>query len=748
MKYVVICISLFFSFLSSAQSKNNADTVIDTLTQKKLAKVTSLNEVIIKGKKPVVGFKIDRQVYVASQFNTAISGTGVDIVRNLPSVSVNGQGEIALRGSTSFLVLLNGKPTQGDPSFVLSQLAAASIESIELITSPSAVYDADGKAGIINIITKTGTQDGWMIQTNAMFGSKPIHNFDNKRNTDPQRYNFDVSTSYRKNKWDISGGLNFLRNDISGFREGDVYTINNNLKTSFPSMGERSFQRYNYGARVAVNYQLDKSNAISAGLYVGKKFQSRVADLIYSNTKENLIDGTSQNYTYFNQNTQEKEGVFTLANLDFSHEFINKSKINFSALFERAALSGNTYNLNIPFRGSKDTLQYTYNPNTNPLNAFRIKTDYSNKIGSGNFQMGYQYRYDTQNGVFTYLTKIIGTPFYSTDTDFSSQVKALNKIHATYVQYSGSSDKLNYSTGLRLEQSQRNLSFSNNNDQKSISLINFFPTAQLRYKAWDKETIKIGYSRRIRRTNNYELNPFPEREHSETLEQGDPALLPELIGNFEVGLEKILRKGNFFATAYYQNIENPIQRVNRVFNDTILIRAFTNAGKAKQIGLETNLSWQVTQFWQTVIGGNVYKYDIKGAIFDGVIAIKNDSWVYSINSSQSFALPKNWSLQLSVNYLSARATAQGEDGFFLTPHFTVKKTSSDAKWSFQFQWLNMDAGMKIANRQRITTQGSNFYSTTNYIYEPDQLQFSISYNLTKKNRKIALPSSEIGEKEF
>ena len=122
--------------------------------------------------------------------------------------------------------------------------------------------------------------------------------------------------------------------------------------------------------------------------------------------------------------------------------------------------------------------------------------------------------------------------------------------------------------------------------------------------------------------------------------------------------------------------------------------------------------------------------------------------MHSINSSQSFTLPKSWLLQLSVNYLSVRATAQGEDSFFLTPHFTVKKSSNDKRWGFQFQWLNMDAGMKIANRQRITTHGSDFYSTTNYIYEPDQLQFSVSYNLIKKNRKITLPASEMGEKEF
>jgi len=111
-------------------------------------------------------------------------------------------------------------------------------------------------------------------------------------------------------------------------------------------------------------------------------------------------------------------------------------------------------------------------------------------------------------------------------------------------------------------------------------------------------------------------------------------------------------------------------------------------------------------------------------------------------------LKANWQLQFSVNYLSLRATAQGEDGAFFTPNFSVKKTSKDNRWNFQAQWLFMDAGLGISNIQRITTRGSNFYTTTNYVYEPDQVQLSVGFNLIKKNRKISLPQSEMAEKEF
>jgi hypothetical protein len=708
--------------------------------------VVSLSDIIIEGKKAPVNFKVDRQVYNASQFSNATNGNATDLVKNLPSVSVNGLGEISLRGSTSFLVLINGKPTQGDVVFILGQLPAASIENIEIISSPGASFDADGKAGIINIVTKSNIQDGWMIQTSAMTGTPPLNDYNNDRN--PTRFNVDLNAGYKKNKLEFNVGFNHLRNDISGFREGDVYTIIDNIKTSFPSNGERSFKKYNYGIRLGINYQINKSTSISSGYYSGKKYQSRIANLQYQLTRENLITLEQNSLSYWNENDQQKQGKFTLANVDVNKLLSKDAKINFSILFEGANLYGNTFNNNLKSKHSNDTLQYTINPYSNPLNALRLKTDFSKKLSNANIQIGYQFRYDTQNGNFNYKTNILGSSEFKTDSLFSSGVKATNQIHAGYVQYFGGVKKINYNAGIRMELTNRNLFFSNQNKSTNLQLINLFPSVQMRYQAFEKTTFKIGYNRRIKRTNNYELNPFPEREHAETLEQGDPNLLPELISNCEIGVEKTIRRGNFFATIYYQTTRNPIQRVNKIFNDSILVRAFTNAGISTQLGFETNVNLKINPIWSLILGGNIYQYQINGNIFNNSISIQNSSWVYSLNTTQNFSLPKLWSVQLSVNYLSNRATAQGKDSRFLTPHLSIKKTTSDKRWSFQLQWLNIDAGMQQSNRQRITTFGKDFYTTTNYIYETDQIQFSASFNLSKRNRKIVLPTSEIGEKEF
>ena len=708
----------------------------------------SLTEVMVLGKKSPINLKVDRQVFSAGQFANAANGNGIDLIKNLPAVSVNGLGEISLRGSSSFQVMINGKPSAGDPSYILAQLSAASIENIEVITSPGATYDADGKSGIINVVTKTALEQGWMVQSSVMYGTKPFNNFDNKRYEEPQRGSVDVTAGYRKNKWDLNIGFNYLRNDISGYREGDVNTTINGVFTSFPSNGERSFKKYNSGGRIAIGHDTKLGNRWEAGVYIGNRFQSRVADLLYNIKHRVIATGVITSFDYFNENTQDKEALFSLANVGYDHKLSGKAKINFSLQYEGANLTGLTINKNFNNIGRAVLFQQTNNPSSNPLNAIRFKTDYTFKNNTSTINMGYQFRNDKQDGNFEYAYKNMGMPQFIIDPLFSSNLKVNNNIHAGYIQYSEKQNKLFKQIGLRAEHLVRTLTFSNNNKQNDLILPSLFPSFIFRYDAKDKLVLKTSYTRRVKRTNNFELNPLPEREHAETLEQGDPNLLPELTGALEMGLEKSWQKGNLNFTIYRQDIKNPIQRVNKVYNDTILNRVFTNASKALQIGMEVNLTNSITPYWQSMISGNLYRYKIDGTIFDGAVIVSNASIIYSINSTQSIKIQKGLALQLSINYLSNRITAQGEDGAFVTPHLSLKKTTQDQRWTFQMQWLNIDMGSKIANRQRITTRGSNFYTTTNYIYETDQLQFSLSFNMSKRNRKIILPVSDIAEKEF
>ena len=709
----------------------------------------TMNEVVVKGRQANATNKIDKQVYRAGQFETAKGGSAIDLVKNLPAVSVNSQGEISLRGSESFMVLINGKPVITDAQTVLSQLPANAIENIEVVTSPSAKYDPDGRGGILNIITKKGTTDGFTLAVNAQGGLPTTTDYGNNRK--PSRYSGDATLNYRKGKWDISLGGNYNRNDNAGFREGDAYTKNTTAGTitRFPSTGERSFKKYNYAGRTTISFTADAHNTFTAGLFLGHRYQDRIADLLYHNTTSSLGNNALiSSTTYFNSNLQTKEGSFTLANFDYTHTFANQATLTAGMVYEHASLYGNTKNRNLYYPNTADTMQYVYNPYKRPITGWRYKLDHSLPLGKGKLESGYQLRYDTQDGQFDYfITPATAQPDAN---KFRGSLHARNVINSVYSQYSGKSGKLEYNGGLRYEYATRTVDLSYDTSQHILNLSNLFPSVLLQYSLSKGWKLKTAYSKRINRTTNLELNPIPEREHSETLEEGDPDLLPEFIDQVEAGITHTFKAGSFFANAYYQHIQHPIQRLNSVYADTILNRIYTNAGTANQYGIEAGTNLQLTPWWSLYMGANTYNYHISGDIYilNQPVTINNQRWAYTFNVNTSFRLGKSWTAQATVNYLSKRPTAQGEDSQYFIPGTAVKKTWMKGRLTASLLWQNMNLGFMGAAKQRITTSGADFYTTTNYITETDILLLNISFNLNRFTSKLKLPGSELNEREF
>ncbi len=707
---------------------------------------TLLETVKVLGLKPNMVASIDKMTFETKAMATTLGANATDVLKNIPSVLINAEGEISVRGSKGFLIMVNGKPSQLDAATILNQIPANSIEKVELITAPGAQYDADGKAGIINIITKKGDLDGFSYAINMGLGTPRIQEYINLN--EPKRYNADLSFFYKKNKVDVNLGLNYVRNDISGQRDGDVFTIIQNKKTTFPSFGERSFKRKNYGVRLGLNYNINSKNNISFGTYYGKKEQYRRADIFYLNNKNTDINTnkTLGQASYFNSNLVLKSGEFWVNNLDYNHKFAQNSQINISSLIEYGDLGGYTNNLNINIKSS-ELLQQTLNPTAIPLVAFRQKIDYTQKVGEGNFQAGYQYRYQLQKGDFQYLEKIIGTNDLKIIAPFSSKTRVLNTINAFYSQYSISKTKIDYNVGLRYEQAYRSFKsfYYNPEETKTLRLNNLFPSASILYKLNDKNQLKLAYSKRVQRSTNNELNPFPEREHSETLEQGDPNILPEFIDLYELGFNKTLKKGTVFANVYFQNINNLVNRVNSVYNDSILNRIYTNVGIGLSKGVDYGWQQSIHPKFKLFVGGNVYQLSIKGSVFGQ--NVNKTNWVYSFTPNFDYAITSKTNVQFALNYLSERITAQGSDSRFFQPNLSLKQKLGK-QWSANLQWQNMALGSMKSNHQRITTFGSNFFTTTNYIQEQNIILLNLSYSFNPKNKKAKLPASEFGEREF
>ncbi len=729
---------------------------------------SNLAEVEITARTITSSHRVDKQVFDAGQFQAAKGGTASDVLRNLPSISINSFGEISVRGSTGFLLMINGKPVQGDPAIVLQQLPANAIDDIEVVTAPSAKYDPDGKAGIINIKTKQALTDGTFLSVNTLLGLPSIESYDNQNST--PRYGADVTYNFRRGKWNVSAGLDYRRYDISGRREGYVNTFLNNVLTEFPSDGERSFDETNYSGRLSLSYVPSARQTITLGMYAGKRTKERTADILYLHQQRTqLADGVYQGagayhdrfletgqafqggtllnrLTYFNENLRVRKGDFIIGSLDYAFRFKDKSTFKLSGLYERTVLGGPTDNANLDYPNTARILQLQFNTNDNPLDGLRLQMDYSKSWGEILWESGYLYRHLQHPGDFDYFDRDLVSEQWLENPLFTNNIDLRRSIHSVYSQISGQADKLTYTAGLRLEHFDRNVSIERPSETYNLSQLNLFPSFNLGYDLSEDLGLKAAYSRRIERTTTFKMTPFPEREHSETLEQGDAELLPEYIDLIEIGLVQNWGDHSVFATAYYRNIENVINRVNTVYNDTILNRIYTNAGNANALGLEFGSTFYPAAKWQVYLGANVFNYQIEGNLFGDQINTSNT--IFSVNANTSFNLTPTLSTQLAFNYLSERVTAQGRDSEFYNPSLTLRQTFWEKKLALAIQWLNVDMGLWAANEQRITTERSNFYTTTNYVYEVDILQFTLSYQLNAISKKIDLPKSEFGAKEF
>lgn len=561
---------------------------------------------------------------------------------------------------------------------------------------------------------------------------------------------------YQKGPWNLSLGASYLRNDIAGRREGDVFTVRDDTLTRFPSDGERSFDERAYTARATVGFVPNPQNNFSLGLYAGKRSKDRTADILYYNNQGIYLpeDELVHQTTYFNENLRIRTGDFLISSLDYTRKLGEKSSLQASALYEYTRLGGPTTNRNLSWPQLTDTLQHQYNTNENPLHGLRGQLDYRRPLGAGGLEMGYQYRFLNHRGNFIYEERVPGTPRWNLIPEFSSRVDLTRQIHALYGQYSGQVGKITYTAGARVEVMDRRLVLSNEfvDSTYRYDLVKLYPAANLRYQIQDDLQLKAAYSKRVERTTTFKMNPFPEREHSETFEQGDPELLPEFVDLVELGAVKDFGDNSVFATAYFRNVQNLVNRVNTIYNDTILNRIYTNVGRGRSLGLEVGTEFNPVSWWKLYAGGNLYRYDIRGA-FAGE-AVASSSWIYSVSVNTTVKLSSTLSVQGTVNYLSAQNTAQGTDSRFLSPNLTVQKSWLDGRLSATLQWLNVDLGGLPSNEQRITTQrgdgrsNGSFYTTTNYVYETDVMMLNLSYRFNQTAGKARFIKSEFGDNEF
>ena len=726
----------FISFKTIKISNKIINSSINFGTIKLSEDADELDEIVIIAEKSTVEIRLDKRIYNVGKDMTVRGGSASDVLDNVPSVDVDVEGNVSLRGNENVRILIDGKPSALvglSGTDALRQLPADAIERVEVVTSPSARYDAEGTAGILNIILRKGVATGLNGSLNATIGDPTQYRIASNINFRTKKVNLFTNLGYRNS----SGPGNFLTN-LSTFENESI----NSLRIE-----DRNFERNRngYNINVGLEYFLSKESSIT-GTYFFRDSDNknlsnniiRVFDindiLEFSDTRiqdEDEIDTTSQFALNYTNNINSSGHKLTI---DFQYsesEEIEKAFINDSLAEEN----------NITTEDSKNTL---------------IQSDYVLPIGENTqFEIGYR-------GEFQDLTSdflVTRTP--TLDFDPSNNLVFKQNVNAIYSQFGSKLNKFSYLLGLRTEITDVKVRLTNTNEKFDYKYTELFPTINVGFERTEDQSFTIGYSRRLRRPRFWYLNPFESRSSQNVIYKGNPALIPTFTNSFDLGFLQKIGKLTLNSSIYFQHSINAIQRVSRDeirfidgVNQVITIREPINLASEDRFGFELTTNYNPSKKVRLSGSFNVFQQESKGLyaynkfiideISGDIIATPeiqdlgntNNSWFTRFNAT--FSLPWEIQMQNRLSYRGPRKTVQSESDGIFSANIALSKDVFKEKGSLV---LNV-SDVFNSRKRKSTNYNPNKENPTSISYQESQwrvrqvsLNFTYRFNQKKKQQR-------------
>ena len=677
-----------------------------------------IDDVNIVADKSHVQYKIDKKIINVSQDVNAAGGSAVDILENTPSVSVDIDGNVELRGSSSFTVLIDGKPTVLEASEVLQQIPANVIENIEIITNPSAKFDPDGAAGIINIIMKKKKQVGFNGVVNLSAGTR-------------DKYKGNVLLNYKTGKFNFTAGLDY-RNDMrygSGMQDRITYYPDTSYYMSYS--GDRNMNIYGYGFQGGIDYYINDNNSLSiSGRSGARKFSRESKSNYHEWTAPTSIDDY-----YLRDNNLGYDGSSYNINLNYNLKFkkpdqkldvllyySNWDGIRFDDQFKYITDSENNIIDDNPEKRKTDQLT--------PRNQYRYQFDFVSPIGSnGIFEAGYHGRFDISTSDYQYSVFNESTDEWELDTDISNKADFTRNIQAIYGTYTSKVIGFDYKFGLRTEYTDRIIDLYNTGDQYIVNRLDFFPSAYLTRELNEKQQFQLSYSRRLNRPRNRNLNPFPNYSDPLNVRVGNPNLEPEFVDSYELNFQNRFKKSFIAAEAFYRRTNNIISRVNILGEDNVIYRTYANLNYDNSLGLELSANLQLNKWWKLNGSGSAYYYSIIGEIDSEDISTESFNWNLRLNNTFSFK--SNTRIQLTSFYTGPSVTAQGSRESFYFANIAVRQDLLKKKFSITAQLRDVFNTMGHS----FTSESNDFYTYSEFSREGQVLTLSLTYRINNYKEK-------------
>lgn len=685
--------------------------------------IQSLNEVEITSNLPAIDYQIDKKVVNVDKQITATSGSAVDVLQNVPSVQVSATGDVTLRGSSGFMVFIDGRPSVLSGSEALNQIPASSIDKIELITNPSAKYDPDGTSGIINIITKKNSLEGFSGVVNGNIG------WDDK-------YGADFLLYFRKKSINYFLSADYNHRYFPGIESLSRYTAADDTiyLTEAEGFSDRISTRYQIRGGIETNLSVHDFLSVSAT--AGFREYRGPSELNY---RETTLPYTGID-SYLSRNVSQRSGNFYSISSDYEHKFKNaEHKLNAQVVYNtRISYERNDNELVLPGGELQSGQQSTED---GPSSEFRAKVDYTLPLKEKmRFESGAQLRTEVSNDTNKVYNLNSLLNEYEFQALYSNSIKYNEDIYALYGIFRDERNKLGYQIGVRTEYTGRFVNNLETDSSASIDRWDFFPSGHFSYKLPKDNQLMFSYSRRIERPRGYYFEPFITWVDAFNVRQGNPSILPEYINSFEIGWTKTHKKTLFSFEAYYRQVENKIERFRSVYSDNIILTTFQNVGTDHSLGTEGMVSTDLKKWWNMDIMGNVYFF--RGDYTNQNLNNESTNWNSRLNNT--FYIGKEMQFQINGMYQSATISAQGRVEDFYMISAAVKRTFYEKKLSLTLQANDI---FQSARRQS-TSQGIDF-KTEDYSRQLAPIvMLNVSYRLNNYKAKKPVRGDMDGGDEF
>ena len=721
----------FISFRSFTIEQRNLSGDTDLGTIKLAVDVEQLNEVEVVGEKTTVEVRLDKKIYNIGKDITTSGGNVSDALNNVPSVTVDVDGAIALRGNSNVRILINGRPSAMagfGSTDALRQLPADAIESVEVITSPSARYDAEGTAGILNIILKKQKTLGFNGSVNTSIGF-------------PVASQLSTNLNLRTDKFNVFTTLGY------SYREppGNAFFDNTYASGDFDRIIEdRDILRQDKGfnANLGMEYFLTEKSSITGSLF------GRFSDEqdITENNSRRFIGTTLDNRTFREEEQTEDDKSYQVS-LNYMNNFNDeghKLTADFQYSFDDETV-GTSIEEN---RVSPDNLLLARENvfETETQNEFLLQADYVLPLGDAQFEAGYRGNFEDELTDYRLDTLNQNTGQFDINENLTNKFTYTQNVNALYTQYGDKlGKKFSYLLGLRLENTQLKGQVETDFDITALeellgevdlnfdkNYLGLFPTINLIYELAEEENFSLGYNRRINRPRGFFINPFPSRSSRTNVFQGNPDLDPSFANAFDLGYLKRWEKLTLTSSIYYQKETNSFEVIQEetgeITSDGIrIIRSIPiNLSTNERFGAEMGILYNPAKWLRLNGSFNFFQFVTEGVFNDVDFGTKNTSWFSRFSSKVTLPAKIDW--QTNAFYRGPSQTAQSENKGIFSLDLAFSKDVLGDKATLSF---NVNDLLNSRKRQSLT-QTPFFTSESEFQWRERQFTMSFIYRINQK----------------